>query len=317
MNLERTAMLRLLTISMPRYAIRSALAAVTLGSLLACGGGGGDDLPPFEAVTINGITGVRDNSTELVWARQLGINGLPSLVPLPTAADALYYADRNTLLDDPLFGFLEDLQQVTYPYVVVAETNDVGSRWVVDLFERPGRLSKVNAGEALASPPGYYAWYKLSEKSQPRSQLFNLGNGTVSNAQGLVWALCTVGATWDGGGCDGTPTLKTFAEAQDYVEQMATQGWRMPTKGELQDLLQLTNNASERSLMRPPFLAADAIDTPASLPYWTSSVFRENSVWVVNFSAQSSNGGINTEEINLGTSADEPRAFVRLVRGPR
>ncbi len=305
------------TASLPHRAMRTALAVLTLAGLLACGGGGGD-VPAFEAVTVNGANGVRDNSTTLVWARQLGDAGLPSRSPLPTANDALYFADRNTLLEDPLFGFLADLRlDGRSPYVVVAETNEVGSVWVVDLFERPGRLSKLNAGDAQSTPPGFYAWYKLSAQSLPRSELVNLGNGTVSN-QGLVWQLCSAGTNFSQGRCDGSPTPMTFAEAQDYAAQQAARGWRLPTKAELQDLLELTNNASARSLMREPFLQADAVTDAASLPYWTSSFFRQDeSVWVVNFAAQNNNGGVNTEEVNLPNSADEIPAFVRLVRGSR
>ena len=306
------------TATFPLRAMRSALTVLTLGALLACGGGGGGERPAFEAVSVSGVQGVQDNSTGLVWARQLGDAGLPSQSPLPTASDALYYADRNTLLDDPLFSFLGTLRaQDQAPYVVVSESNEIGTAWVVDLFERPGSLSKLNAGERLSTPPGFHVWYKLNSQSVPRSTLVDLRNGTVSN-EGLVWQLCSVGGSFSAGRCGGSAEAMTYAEAQAHVAEQAAAGWRLPTKAELQDLLQLTNNDSSRSLMREPFNQADVIADSAFLPYWTASAFGSaDTVWVVNFSAQGNNGGINTEDVNLSASSLEPTAFVRLVRGSR
>lgn len=298
--------------------LRWLISALTLGLLLACGGGGGGPSTPpsrFEAVTINGVAGVQDNTTGLVWARQLGPQGLPSPSTLPAAKELLYFADSNKLLEDPLFSFLDSLRsEGQSPYVAVSESNETGTVWVVDLFERPGRLTKLNAGERVTTPPGLHDWYKLSGRSLEKSGLTQQSDGTVQS-DGLLWQLCSAGARFSGGACVDQARAMTYQEAKAFAAQQASVGWRLPSKQELQELMALTNGSTARSLMREPFNQLDAIANTTLLPYWTGSLFSpDNSVWVVNFSARGNNGGINTVEVDVQDTDLEPRALVRLVR---
>jgi hypothetical protein len=127
----------------------------------------------------------------------------------------------------------------------------------------------------------------------------------------LMWKLCSEGAQWTGSSCTGTPdrVTGTAALATSSWGSYAgyNSGWRLPTKKELQGLLQLSKNLSSREPLLPEKFRGDAVGSDLA-QYWSSTRGSGASrAWQVDFSVLPDPGGV---ERALLTDT----AYIRLVR---
>ena len=68
---------------------------------------------------------------------------------------------------------------------------------------------------------------------EARTEDYNINGAEVAlKKEGPTWQRCAVGQTFDGKTCQGAPTPMTYAQAQ----AAAKNGWRLPTKGELEKI---------------------------------------------------------------------------------
>ena len=111
------------------------------------------------------------------------------------------------------------------------------------------------------------------------------GDGTVTDVQtGLQWIRFSLGQEWKGGNCVGKTRAYTWQEALDANEALNRQGgyagdsdWRVPTKEELQSLVDLSRC--------PIRIHPTAFPNASDGWYWSSSVYTINPgyAWYVDF----------------------------------
>jgi hypothetical protein len=298
-------------------------AVCTVSSLLlaACGGGGGavPDGPRFQAtaVPVNGVKvdGIKDNSTGIVWAAQLG----GSAGEEPTAQELLVMADLGA---DTLASTFNLVSNKLVRAVEPVQGSSSPATWVVDFSDQQmGGLSREPAGDPVAE------WRILQRPQVSPGDFEDLGNGTAYR-RGLIWSICTVGTQYDDwtGQCTGEATYHSLDQAQAEARKTRIGGyadWRLPTKAELQGMLSLGN--TQGSLLPAPFankdrLDTNCLDTNLLLQYWTSSSSTASTppkLWIVDFSLSNDRGGV-FPIVRYETSPQDPtRALVRLVREDR
>ena len=104
-------------------------------------------------------------------------------------------------------------------------------------------------------------------------------DGTVTDpTTGLTWMRCSMGQTWDGSTCTGTPSTYTFDQANALTTAFAGKSdWRMPNIRELQTIV-------NRSVYNPAIDSAAFPNTPDS-DFWSGSPYASSSgsAWGVNF----------------------------------
>jgi hypothetical protein len=111
------------------------------------------------------------------------------------------------------------------------------------------------------------------------------GNGTViDRSTALQWAQCAVGQSWSDGRCDGPARAFTWAEARRAIDGLNTTGalaglsdWRLPSKGELESLIETCRTA-------PAIHTGVFPGTPAA-GFWTRSASSDeiDHAWFVGF----------------------------------
>lgn len=286
---------------------RAGLAMALSGLLAACGGGGGTvEVPRFESTTVSGVAAVRDNTTGIVWAAQLGNTGLPGTARLATAAELLQLNDQGASVLDQYFAFAQG--KLVKAQAVVGKDDVV---WAVDFGDQAaGGLS-----DQASTDPDLSSLYVLSPQTSAPSLTYPTSpasNGTVT-AGGLMWKVCTEGTTWSGAACTGTASLVAAADAPALSTAAnsgagfaGVKGWRVPKKTELRALLQLQNDLSGDGNLLP---TAFSVDSLGVLPqYWSSTVSSvPTEAWVVDFSGRTDPGGIDLAPVT-------DLAHVRLVR---
>ena len=298
----------------------NALGLALLALVSACGGGGGASPPPlrFEQITLGAVAAVRDNSTNLIWATQPAVNEQspgfsPSLQELLTLTDA---------------G--EDAITQNFPLFLNQEIQSNESRmtlpWLVSFW--PNNLGEVRNGEPLNGAP--FSSLRVLDRTKYSPPRFNRDEVILDVVwQGnLLWELCTYGTTYDPKDdvCKGVPRAIEFNRVKEELALKLSNGWRLPTKQELQQMLSLSN--TKDSLLAAPFYFVeqkslnDWSSSPLpTLEYWTSTEApikpgekpdpTDPVVWVVNFELGPDPGGVNT------TNASTFKALVRLVRNVR
>ena len=293
---------------MPQVLKQTAKAMALAGvlGLSACGGSpGAGPVERFESTQVFGVPGVWDHQTGIIWAAALAQEGGPQ-GELPYAAELLSIADGPA-----------DIWKVHFPWIegrdlIAAETptSTAPSKWAVHVGDDEN-------GTLLAGSQDPSTWYVLSRTVTPQSGPFSadLTKGLVSGA-GLMWQLCTGLTTYVQAGegeasCGGSATSqKAYSSIQGHVDavNLAAYGgysdWRLPTKQELQTLLQLESQSN----LLPLAFAPDGVTSLENLPYWTSST-GGGLPWVVDFSPNGA-GGVSRDSEFEGVSV----AYVRLVR---
>jgi hypothetical protein len=275
--------------------------------LAACGGGGGGSaLPRFERITFEGQAAIKDNSTGYVWAAQLGTGG----GFVPTAQELLAVADLGASALTADFKFLLG-QRVQASEAVVAEP---ATAWVVDFDSVSGNLLGSLSNEIASSAAPIAQWRVLRRVNFAGFGLGDQENGTVIQGR-LLWSACSLGASYVPASgitparCSESATVLSLADAQNAVRDSrlySSSRWRLPTKQELQGLLNLGSAGS--SLLPSEFANLDVLDLSRPLQYWTSSNSASGGLtWIVDFTVQGDPGGV---EAILPNS----RALVRMVR---
>ena len=100
----------------------------------------------------------------------------------------------------------------------------------------------------------------------------------------LIWARCSVGMSWKDGHCIGTTGRFSFQEAQ----KLAGNGWRVPTKDELVNLID-PDRKTFPTIDEKAFPDMDVL-----FPwYWTSTPNGESIAWYVDFSSGYTSGYIS------------------------
>lgn len=119
---------------------------------------------------------------------------------------------------------------------------------------------------------------------------------------GLTWQRCSLGQTWNGYDCDGTPKTYTFDQAQEAVKALG-RGWRLPAASDLASLIRCDTgfkgniqlpdrrggmktmpNECNDGATRPTIDTTVFPNTPYGW-YWSASPYAgsPNSAWVVFF----------------------------------
>ena len=137
--------------------------------------------------------------------------------------------------------------------------------------------------------------------SAPNSRYTINADGTITDDDTkLIWMRCSIGQTWSGSGCSGSPSNHTWQSAlntaYDY-EFANSSDWRLPDIKELSSLI-------EQQCYNPSINENIFPDTPAE-QYWTSSPYASSARygWNVSFYLGYNHHNFKTDEF-----------FVRLVR---
>ena len=300
----------------------AAIGAAVLVFLTACGGGGGGGGEPaatvrFEPTTVGAASGIRDNSTGIVWAAQLSANAnSPGL--LPSANELMTLADAGAAVISTNFSFLvgkevptnETLRNLGVEPWVVSFTNDM----------RGGLRNDVPLAGA--------AHWRVLQRPTPTPPTLTAPDGFQYDRDGLVtqagvlmWRLCTEGTQFVAStlSCTGVPSSLSLTQAKALPSSGfgGYSGWRLPTKQELQSLLKLSNPTG--TLLAAPFKSAEqaTLTNAGVLAYWTSTAASSDpasDVWAVDFSLDIDPGGVALAPV---TGVLPPTALVRLVRNLR
>ena len=140
---------------------------------------------------------------------------------------------------------------------------------------------------------------KNAPVSTPLSHFQIHKNGTISDKNsGLIWMRCSLGQTWDGKSCQGSPRNHTWPQANVEAanSHFAKLKWRLASVAELSGIVELHCENPAINLKIFP-------NTPAS-HYWTATAFINQTSyhWLVHFRFGENH-----------TDKDTAQAFVRLV----
>lgn len=310
------------------HLIFKVLGFVLLALVSACGGGGGGGSTlRFEQILwgAGAVAAVKDNTTGLVWASQPAVNeqspgSSPTVQELLTLTDA----GKNAIAEYfPLF-LNQEIQSNEFKTITEGDTTQTFP-WIVHFL--PNELGVLRYGEPISGTPfsSLRVLNRTSEKIQPK--FLELDSDANLVLQGdLMWHMCTYGSDSKNdaaGSCSGKPLAVGFNEAKAIALRENYAGysnWRLPTKQELQKLLNLSNDNGP--MLNDPFYKSERVnltkwlETPGStLEYWTSTEAEvENPdptdpiVWNVSFDFSEDMAGVF--QTNVSTTS----ALVRLVR---
>lgn len=108
--------------------------------------------------------------------------------------------------------------------------------------------------------------------SSPVKRFIDNGNGTLTDFEpDLTWMRCSLGQTWNGTTCTGTPVTYTWQSAQEAANKLNREGgyanlhdWRVPKIAELASI-------AERQCFNPRINLALFPATPAAY-FWTATM---------------------------------------------
>jgi len=130
--------------------------------------------------------------------------------------------------------------------------------------------------------------------AEGKEQRIAKGPIVIDVLAGLEWMRCSIGQVWSDGACVGEPLRGPYRMAQATLERAEASsgpGWRLPTRAELRELIEM--NA------KPPMI--DETDFPETYAgsYWTGDNNRllRGNHWVVNFYTGQSYGRALREQV--------------------
>lgn len=313
------------------HLIFKVLGFVLLALVSACGGGGGGgSTSRFEQILwgAGAVAAVKDNTTGLVWASQPAVNeqspgSSPTVQELLTLTDA----GKNAIAENfPLF-LNQEIQSNEFKTILGDSTYILP--WLVSFSL--SNLGEVRDGEPLNGSPfsNLRVLDRRGKIAQPEFVRTTEEPAVVYQGD-LIWQLCTYGSELINGECTGEPRALGFNAAKDIALQLSNEGyagyrgWRLPTKQELQKMLNMGN--ANDSLLTDPFSVVERVNLinwlargDTSLEYWTSTEAPlENPdptdpvVWTVNFDFAQDSGGVSPKHVRANFFLHT--ALVRLVR---
>jgi hypothetical protein len=255
----------------------------------------GDPAEPVcnpQSYTDNGDETIQDNVTGLMWQKEIKPQRLwinPELYTetfasysdwrIPTVAELATLVDsgRSMPAINPIFDMPEELE------------NDEGwPYWTADACVASSSLAwyinfdygRVHYDKSINTPlfirPVRGPFYGSG------STFVINGDGTVSAPNtDLMWQQCKSGQTWTGALCDGSSVPEQWNQAVAYIENLNNTSylgyddWRLPTRNELQSLL-------DYSLYYP----ATSFPNIQTENYWSSTTlagYSNDNAWGVGF----------------------------------
>ncbi|WP_408597867.1 DUF1566 domain-containing protein [Limnohabitans sp.] len=291
--------------------------------LVACGGGGGST-PRFtwDATTST----LKDNTTGLYWKGVTPGDTLTSGQRYPTVDELLLLTDKATLSDIPT-QFSATLLNNDLVFAGDINYSAAGALWAVSFASDSRGLVYYDAQstdrptEGSAKQPvvvsGSAAAFNRSRASSNYALTTN--RGVIYDTQNdLSWKMCSEGATAGVLSCSGTPTRFTLSQLTQFQTANRTDGWRLPTKYELEGLI----DRSRGELLTPAtyMINSDVFDPQTdSNTWWTFPVGIPGDSRIYWTDSQL-NGGANHVVVSFRTGAvflPDPTYssyFVRLVR---
>ena len=139
--------------------------------------------------------------------------------------------------------------------------------------------------------------------STPAERFKDNGDGTLTDTQSnLTWMRCSLGQTWTGTTCAGTPASYTWQSAQDAATRLDHDGgyanhldWRVPHIPELATI-------TERQCANPRINLALFPATPA-VYFWTATTRRgpgmDPFAYVISFGAEGAKYKSKEEALNV------------------
>lgn len=301
-----------------------SMLCLSLG-LVACGGGGGGSSPRF---TWDAATSVlKDSATGLNWTGVAPGSTPTSGQRLPTVDELQLLTDKATLSDMPT-QFSNTLLNNDVVFASDSNFSAAGAQWAVSFLSGDrGALYVVNSSDTptdgTAKQPmvvsGSAAAFNRSRadsnyvvSTTNRYVIYDIENN-------LSWKMCSEGVAFSTVTCalTPTPTLFSLSQLTQFLAANRTDGWRLPTKYELEGLLDRSRGfeASTKSyLLNTTFFDVgtannawwDATVATGQQPriYWTAT---QDTTTTNNFVVSFDEGSVRLA--TLGSSY-----YVRLVR---
>jgi hypothetical protein len=140
---------------------------------------------------------------------------------------------------------------------------------------RVGPCLVIGLGLVIASSAAQ-AECDASPTAKPSSSRFVIGGETVYDpTTKLTWMRCSYGQIWrKGGGCDGDVKPVDW-DAAMALRVPGDSAWRLPTKDELDSIVE--------SHCKKPAIDEDVFPDTALMAYWTSTPSGPSYAWHVNF----------------------------------
>jgi len=132
--------------------------------------------------------------------------------------------------------------------------------------------------------------------SAPTARFTDNGDGTVTDTRThVMWMRCSMGQTWTGSTCEGTPLAMPWQAAQDAAVTMNKQGgfarhddWRMPRISEMANIVEVQCANPRTNITVFP-------QTPAAF-YWTASNRRnKDQAFMLSFGPQGTGDDVKTQ----------------------
>lgn len=281
--------------------ITGRLGLIALAIVVSACGGGGGDTPRFQETSINGVVGIRDNTTGLVWSKTFP-NTAPTNSRLPYASELLRLIHTTSVSErDATFSFAFSATNPPFTLAEAApEQSGTARVWAIDVG---GYFSAdFPAGTLLsqAQTDNTKLWYLLfsTANAGPSYPLSASNDVVYSDPENrLMWRRCVEGTTWNAtaGQCsDGAVTSYTHAQALSQAQSARYGGytdWRLPTVLELQYLLKLDSTSG-------PYISASAFkDINTQVDWVNVQAFRT--------ATQATTGTHWTVDFNLGEISPE------------
>ena len=133
----------------------------------------------------------------------------------------------------------------------------------------------------------------------PTSDFIDKGDGTVLHKRtNLTWKRCAEGQSWMVSTCTGTARTYTWTDAK----ALSTGGWRLPTRNELQTIIEWARTA--------PAVNATIFPNIPTTAFWSSSAYLGNSnwAWYVNFGSGNDHAYYKTNLLNVRLVSGEQSA---------
>lgn len=306
--------------------------------LVACGGGGGGAAPRFtwDATTST----LKDSTTGLYWKNLAQGSSLTTGQRLPTVDELLLLSDKTTLTDIPaefrtnlLSNDLVFASDYDYTSAGLFDTSNSffpegrASVWAVSFLsdsisDDRGVLLKVSPSELPTAMQPVIVSGSASAFNRNRSTsnyVTTTKPGVIYDIQNdLSWKMCSEPVAVSGIACSGQPAQYSFSQLAAILATSSNDGWRLPTKYELEALLDRSRGfqaVPKSYLINTGFF--DLGTTTDSVTSWwdnTPSEPLERSYW----SSTKNTSGVNFVvsfdwgSVRLATTGSS--YYVRLVR---